>query len=136
MKRQYAIALLTLILTLGVAAEGQLRHYGFVDVPFEFLAAGKTLPAGTYRIGPLSGDGLHGLMLSNYESRSGVYVLPVQFEASPSTKVKLSFEQIGEMHVLNSIETADGVYLIHPFTPTTALTNAKRREGTASSGAQ
>lgn len=136
MKKQYATILLTFVLALCVVAGAQSRNDGAVDVPFEFQAAGKTLPAGTYRIGPLSANGLQGLMLSNYESRLGVYVLPNQFKSSQGTKVKLSFEQVGDQHVLSSIETSDGVYLFHLPTPATAFAKAKHVDGNATSGAQ
>lgn len=136
MKKQYATILLALVFALGVAALGQSLNGGSVDVPFEFQAAGKTLPAGTYRIGPISNNGLGGLMLSNYENRSSVYLLPNQFQGSQGTKVKVAFEQIGDQHVLSSIETPGGIYSFPLPTSATAFAKAKHVDGTTASAAQ
>ena len=136
MKKQYATILLALVFALGVAVQAQSLHAGFVDVPFEFQAAGKTLPAGTYRIGPISENGLGGLVLSNYENRSSVYVLPNQFQGSLGTKVKVAFEQIGDQHVLSSIEAPSGVYFFPLPTPAAVFAKAKHVDGTTASAAR
>ena len=136
MKTQYATFFLALVLALGAVAEGQLRHDGTIMVPFEFVVAGNRLPAGTYNISPLSEQGLEGLMLSNFENRSSMFVLPTEFESSSGSKVTLSFEQIGDAHVLSGVETPQGVYLIPISKSAAALAKAKRAEGTMTAGTQ
>jgi len=50
--KKYANFLLTLIclLGLGSAANAQGRGQIVVELPFEFVVSGKTLPAGTYTV--------------------------------------------------------------------------------------
>jgi hypothetical protein len=138
-KQQYASVLLTLtcFLALGIGAEGQRQHEGVVNVPFEFVAAGKTLPAGTYTVGRVSENGLDGLIISNYENRSGVFMLPNHFESYPAANVQVTFKQLGGTHFLSRIETADGAYSITVPRPATAVAGVKQREGmSAASGTQ
>ena len=42
------------ILGLGLAAEAEVRGEIVVTLPFEFVAGGKTLPAGTYTVSSFS----------------------------------------------------------------------------------
>src|SRR6266446_2041422 len=56
MKMSYFTVVLTLtcLLGLGLGAHAQDAGRVVVKVPFEFVAGGKTLPAGIYTIGRLS----------------------------------------------------------------------------------
>ena len=114
MKKRYASILLTLIcvLGLGVAAKAQYRGEVVVTLPFDFVAGGKTLPAGTYRVSRISEDKSVGLVFSSYENRSNVFVHPVEIESARSDKPSVSFEQVGEQHFLTRIQTAYDVYNI------------------------
>jgi hypothetical protein len=114
MKKKYASILLTLIcvLGLGVAAEAQYRGEVVVTIPFEFVAGGKTLPAGMYRVSRISQDKSVGLVFSSYENRSNVIVHPVEIESARSDKPGVSFERAGEQHFLSRIQTANDVYNI------------------------
>jgi hypothetical protein len=114
MKKRYASILLTLIcvLGLGVAAKAQYRGEVVVTIPFEFVAGGKTLPAGTYRVSRISEDKSVGLVFSSYENRSNVFVHPVEIESARSDKPGVSFERAGEQHFLSRIQTATDVYNI------------------------
>jgi hypothetical protein len=98
MKKQYVSILVTLtcFLGLGVGAEGQSQCEVVMTVPYEFVAGGKTLPAGTYTVTRVSEDRFGGLIISNYETRSSVFVIPNEFESYPADNIKVSFKQIGE----------------------------------------
>ncbi len=135
MKRQYACILLALasFLALGVGAEAQVQREVVVVVPFEFVAAGTTLPAGTYTVSRVSEAGLSGLALSSYENRSSVFVIPSQFESYPGD-AKLGFKQIGDAHFLSNIETANGVYSIPVPRSNTAVGRMKQHLGMSASG--
>ena len=54
MKTSYVIAVLTLmcLLGVGISARAQDTDGVRVKVPFEFIAGGATLPAGTYKRWP------------------------------------------------------------------------------------
>ncbi len=134
MKKQYASILLTItcFLALGVGAEGQAQREVVVTIPYEFLAAGKTLPAGTYTVSRVSENTLGGIIISSYENRSSVFVIPNYFESHEVDNVKVSFKQIGEAHFLSKIETANGVYSIP--VPRSATVVARVRHGMSASG--
>ncbi len=137
MKKQCACILLALasFLALGVGAEAQPQREVVVVVPFEFVAAGTTLPAGTYTVSRVSEAGLGGLILSSYENRSSVFVIPNQFESYPAGDVKLSFNQIGDTHFLSKVETANGVYSISVPHSNTVVARMKQHQGMSASGA-
>lgn len=83
-----------------------------VNVPFEFVASGKTLPAGTYTVNRISEDQFGNLLLSNYEKHVSVLVHPVEFEDARADKASVSFERVGESRFLTKISTANAVYTI------------------------
>jgi hypothetical protein len=114
MKQQLASALLIILSLFGLAAgaKAQTHREVVVDIPYEFVAGGRTLPAGTYSVSRLSDDRLAGLNIGSYETRSGVVVLANQFESRPGENAKVQFERVGGTYFLHSIETLDGVYTL------------------------
>ena len=77
MKPQLASVLLIIISFIGLAAgaKAETRREVIVKIPYEFVAGGRTIPAGTYTVSRLSDDRLSGLSIFSYEQRSGVVVL-------------------------------------------------------------
>lgn len=114
MKNQLGNALLivTSLCGLVVGARAETHREVTVNIPYEFVAGGRTLPAGTYTVSRLSDDRLTGLSIVSYEQRSGVLVLTNQFENRPAADAKVGFERVGDMYYLSSIETLDGVYTV------------------------
>jgi hypothetical protein len=53
---------------LGITAKAQIVDQIVVTIPFEFVIAGKTLPAGTYRANRLSNDTAGGAALTEHSS--------------------------------------------------------------------
>src|SRR5258708_15989262 len=80
MKKKYASILLTLIclLGLGVTAAAQGRAEIVVTLPFEFVASGKTLPAGRYTPSRVSDDKFHALLLTIYKNLPILLFHPIQ----------------------------------------------------------
>ena len=76
MKKSYLTAVLTLtcLLGLGISARAQDTKGVRVNVPFEFVAGGATLPAGTYTIGRLSVDASSGIAIRGYGNGALAYV--------------------------------------------------------------
>jgi hypothetical protein len=113
MKKHFASIVFTLasLIGLGVSAVGQNPEV-IVTVPFSFVAAGQTLPAGRYTVSRLSDDRLRGLKISSYENRTGVLVLANHFDSQSIDNTKVTFEQVGDVHYLRTIESSDGVYTI------------------------
>ena len=112
MKKKYTSVLLALIglLGMGTAAKAEIRGALKVTVPFEFVVDGRTLPAGTYTVSRFADDKHDGLILSNYESRTSVFVLPVGVERASADKPEVSFQRVGEQLFLSSIRTLQDVY--------------------------
>jgi hypothetical protein len=136
MKKHYASILLTVIcfLGLGVGAKGQSQREVVMTVPYEFVAGGKTLPAGTYTVSRVSEDRFGGLIISSYENRSSVFVMPNGFESYPADNVKVRFRQIGDLHFLSKIETANGAYNIPVPHSATMVAGVKQHRDMSASG--
>ena len=136
MKKHHESMLLTLTccMVLGVDAEGQAQREVVMTVPYEFVTGDKTLPAGTYTVTRVSGDRFGGLIISSYETRSSVFVIPNEFDSYPTDNIKVSFRQIGDVHLLSKIETADGAYNIPVPHSATVVAGVKQHGDMSASG--
>ena len=136
MKQQLAGVLLILIGLFGLAAGAKAETHPevIVKIPYEFVAGGRTLPAGTYTVSRLSDSRLAGLRIASYEQRSSIVVFASQFENRLAEDAKIDLEKVGGMYFLRSIQTLDGVYTL-PL-PRSALLMAKtaHTDGSSASG--
>src|SRR4029077_18186204 len=114
MRKRYLRILIALIgvAGLGTAARGQVADQIVVNIPYEFVAAGKTLPAGTYRVNRVNSIDQEALILSSFENGAGAIVFSTQVENSSAYKAQVTFEQVGGQHFLSKIETADHLFII------------------------
>jgi hypothetical protein len=136
MRKHYLRILIALIgvAGLGVAAKGQVVDQIVVNIPYEFVVAGTTLPPGTYRVNRLSSTDEGALILSSFESSARVMVRSTSVESTQADKPKVSFEQVDGQHFLSEIETADHVFSI-PVSRSEILEAAARsHRGTSASG--
>jgi hypothetical protein len=107
------LLILTSLCGLVVEAGAETHHEVTGKIPYEFVAGGRTLPAGTYTVSRLSDDRLAGLSIVSYEQQSGVLALTNEFENRPGgDDAKVRFERVGDTYYLSSIETLDGVYTL------------------------
>jgi hypothetical protein len=136
MKQQLASVLLVILSLFGltVGAKAETHPEVLVKIPYEFVAAGRTLPAGTYTVSRLSDGRLAGLSIVSYEQPSGVYVLPNRFENWPAGDIKVSFERVGDMYFLRSIETLDGVYTLSLPRSAVLMAKSPHTDGMSASG--
>ena len=119
---------------LGITAKAQVVDQIVVTIPFQFVVAGKTLPAGTYRVNRVSSnDRWAGLIFSSFENRAGAIVLPTKVESTPNEKAHLSFETAGDEHFLSKIETANNVFTI-PVSRAAVLLASEKSHTDSSSG--
>jgi hypothetical protein len=136
MKRQSLRILMALLgfSVLGATAKAQVLDQIVVNVPFEFVAGGKTLPAGTYRANRVSatGDRVKGLVLSSFDNRAGVIVLPIEVEDERGDKAQLTFERVGDQHFLSKIETGYSVFNIQVPSAATLLASTPSHGGAVS----
>jgi hypothetical protein len=133
MKKSYLTAVLTLtcLLGVGVSAHAQDTEGVRVKVPFEFVAGGATLPAGTYTVGRLSLDAFSGIAIGSYGH--GVLVLPIAVDGTPAGQPKLGFERVGGKYFLSEVDTPGGVYTFALPRAMVGLVQVKD-QGTVSSG--
>jgi hypothetical protein len=116
MKKQYLAVLFTLVCVfgLGLNARAQERDTVVTNVPFDFVAGGQVLPAGSYRVSRVdSTSGSRELQISSYETRASVFVIPTFFDGVQSDKAQLNFEHLGGKYFLSAIDTPIGAYAIN-----------------------
>jgi hypothetical protein len=136
MRKLYMRILIALIgvAGLGVAAKGQAVDQIVVNVPYEFVLAGKTLPAGSYKVNRVSNSNVGVLVFTNIENRSSAMVLATQVESNDTDKASVSFEQVGEEHFINKIETAEHLFTISVSRSEILEAAARSHSGTSASG--
>ncbi|MGB8583964.1 MAG: hypothetical protein WCD47_24340 [Candidatus Sulfotelmatobacter sp.] len=134
MQKSYLTAVLTLtcLLGLGISARAQDTEGVRVNVPFEFAAAGTTLPAGIYSVGRLSIDGHSGIAIRGHGNAA--LVLPILVDGAPAVQSKLSFEHVGDRYFLSQVETPGGVYTFAVPRAMAALAQVKDQGTVSSSG--
>ena len=119
MKTSYFTVVLTLTCLLGWGIGGHAQDAGrvIVKVPFEFIAGGTTLPAGTYTIGRLSPAIHPALLIDNKDAGLFAVVLP--------SVPKVFLSKVG---------TPAGVYTILTPRAATKLAQMNDHGATSSSG--
>ena len=112
MKKQYVTVLFTLIcvLGLGLGARAQEEDTVVAKVPYDFVAGGQVLPAGTYRVSRIDSAGLRELVIRSSETGAGVFVIPTVFAYAPAEHAHLSLRPVGNKYFLTAIQTSNGVY--------------------------
>ena len=98
---------------LAITAKGQEADKLVVNIPYEFVVDGTTLPAGTYKVNPISSQNKKVLLISNSEAHAAVFVLTNEIAGTTSSEQpSVSFQQVGEQHLLSKIQTAEHVFTI------------------------
>ena len=133
MKKSYLTAVLTLtcLLGLGISARAQDTGGVRVNVPFEFVAGGATLPAGTYTVGRLWVEASSVIVIRSVGH--GAFVLPMVVDGTHAGQPKLSFEHVGDKFFLSEVDTPAGIYTFVLPRAMVALAQMKD-QGTVSSG--
>lgn len=100
--RLFRIALYTTLLVALSAAFAQTRRGDtIVDIPFNFVVNGQTLPSGHYIVHPLDNGGLR---ISNGDA-AGVYVFAHTATRDSSDGSKLVFHRFGSTYFLSAVWT-------------------------------
>jgi hypothetical protein len=97
---------------LAITVKGQAADQLVVNIPYEFVVAGKTLPAGTYRVSRVSDKDERALAISSFESHAAVLVLPSAVGDKTDAEPGVTFQQVGEQHLLSKIQTGEHVFTI------------------------
>jgi hypothetical protein len=116
MMKKYCVRILSAffgLAVLAITAKGQEADKLVVNIPYEFVVAGKTLPAGTYKVNRISANNEKVLAISSPESHATVFVLSGEIVGTTgSEQPSVSFQQVGEQHLLSKIQTAEHVFTI------------------------
>ena len=125
---------MTCLLGFGISAHAQDASGVVVKVPFEFVAGGKTLPAGTYSVGRLS-PGIHpSLVIDSKDNGAFALVLPIVADGDSAGRTDLSFERVGGKYFLSKVATPAGVYTLLTQRAMTKLAQMNDHGVTSSSG--
>jgi len=83
--KRYFVRILTAFLgiaALALTAKAQVPDQIVINIPYEFVVAGKTLPAGTYRVNRATELNDRELVLSSFENRAALLVLPSEIDSA------------------------------------------------------
>jgi hypothetical protein len=136
MKTSYVTVVLTMtcLLGLGISAHAQDASGVVVKVPFEFVAGGKTLPAGTYSVGRLSPDIHPALIIGSKDNSAFALMLPIVPNGDSAGHTELNCERVGGKYFLSKVQTPAGVYTILTPRAMTKLAQMNDHGVTSSSG--
>lgn len=109
MKISSIVAVLVSLAGFLVPARAQEAKV-IVTLPFEFVVGTQTLPAGKYIVSRTSSLSNTALLVSNHDH--GAFFLPTAFDSTQFGNASLSFDGIGDEHVLSQIKTPTGTYTI------------------------
>jgi hypothetical protein len=111
-----ALALLfATALLLGITAAANAQEQVQVNIPFDFIVGGKTLPAGTYTVSRLADEKPELRVIRGSEGQGALAF--VVGSASPAAGSSLLFHRYGTRYFLSDLVTASGEYHL-PRTPT------------------
>ena len=112
MKKPFLFILLALAGFAGliIPANARAQDQIIVTIPFQFVAAGQTVPAGEYRIARLDDSEPTILLLSSLENRANIAMLRAITKEPANGKAKLEFTSVGDQRFLSRIETANNAY--------------------------
>ena len=136
MRRQCLRILIALIgfAGIGVAVKAQVLDQIEVNIPYQFVVAGKTLPAGTYRVKRVGVTDPRLLLLSSLETRATAIIHSTWVENSHTDKNEVSFVQVGDEHFLSKIETPNHLFTISVSRSEMLEAAAQSQSGSHASG--
>jgi len=119
---------------LAVAIRAQAVDKLIVNISHHFVAAGKTLPAGTYTINRINDFDIAELSITSFENREGVLLISSEIAPTREDKPALSFQHIGNQYVLSKIETANHIFTIPVSTKPAVEVAMKNQSSPSASG--
>lgn len=117
---------------LAAATRAQAVDQIIVNVPYDFVVAGKTLPAGTYKVNRINDRGINELSIISFENRTGALLVSTEVSATTENKAALSFQHIGDQYFLSKITTAEHIFTI-PVSAKSAPVIAKNQTSPSTS---
>jgi hypothetical protein len=97
---------------LAGATRAQVVDQLIVNVNYDFVVSGKTLPAGTYRVSRASDLDPTELAITGVDNHEGVLLLSTTVNATRKFNPALTFERVGDQYFLSKIETREHIFAI------------------------
>ena len=139
MRRQCLRIVIALIgvAVFGIGVKAQVLDQIEVNIPYQFVVAGKTLPAGAYRVKRVGVTDPRLLILISLETRATVIIHSTWVENNENNdadKNEVSFVQVGDEHFLSKIETPNHLFTISVSLSEILEAAAKSQSGSSASG--
>jgi hypothetical protein len=121
-----------MIVFAGLGATARAEEEGTVvaRIPFGFVAAGKTLPAGTYIVS--RGSSGSELLISSRDN--GVFVIPVAQDSTPVVNPLVTFDKVAGKYLLREVNTPVGTFMIDTHREKSKLAQAKQQDSMTATG--
>lgn len=110
---------------MGVAAYGQEPDRLVVNIPYDFVVNGKTLPAGKYDVKRSSESDLRILSISSAENHASVVALTTDVNHAREFHPAITLHRIGDQNVLTKIQTAEHIFTIPASEASSGAATAK-----------
>jgi hypothetical protein len=138
MKKQYLTVLLALIGLFGLGAAAQAQEEGRVvaKIPYEFVAGGKTLPAGTYTVARISSDKERPMEIRNIENPRDQALLQPIYSDDAVDHAAVSLERVGDTYYLWRVATSVGTYNLRVPKTANTVARVKQRDAMSAAGGQ
>jgi hypothetical protein len=105
--RTFVVSLGAALLALAAFADSDLLY---VNIPYSFVANGKTLPAGNYAVRRLSDSTEFSLEITSRLNGQTVYVLSNEVARGNEANPSVTFLVSGDQHFLTTIKTENRVF--------------------------
>jgi len=96
-------------LLAAAASAGDLDRL-IVNIPYDFVVSGKTLPAGTYAVQRLNDNDEHPIFISCVEHRTSAIIVSSEVESTSQSHPAVTFLNAGDQHILTRIQTGQHVF--------------------------
>jgi hypothetical protein len=115
MKTVYVRLLTSLFVLAAFAAGARAQAVDQISITLdhEFVVAGKTLPAGTYKVFRASSSNTRELVINSVENHTGAIVIATDVEPNQNLSgTRARFAVTGDQYVLTQLQTLEHVFTI------------------------
>jgi hypothetical protein len=135
MKKYLLGTLITLtgLFALGAGAEAETGDV-VVHIKQDFVAGGKALPAGAYKVYQGFPETGQALILRGEEPGASAFLIPATHDASFPERLFIKLTRVGDVYYLSEVATELGVYTLPAPRELTRSAKAKDHDTMAASG--
>jgi hypothetical protein len=125
--KKFLLGTLIVIGGLFTLATGAGAELGGVQVHIDqdFVAGGKALHAGTYKVYPSSPEPGQTLVLRDEETGSSIFIRPTVHDFASTGQLKVELTRVGDIYYLSEVVTDLGTYSFSAPRILTRMTKAK-----------